>query len=197
MNKKILFLVCGMILISLVGLASAGEFKSHKQNTPFTLTLTSNNATGCTLLDVQYPAGNTVNFTTAMLKNRQSFSTTLDGNNYTTLGDTCHFISCTDGSTQETGSVCRDVTPSGFRDTLGFYFIILLVVGALIFLGFYSKDGWFVVAGGMGFILIGLYSINFGIAGQRDMFITWGIGLFEIFMGGYLSMMASFEIMNE
>lgn len=192
-NKLLILMIVSLLLV--VPLISA-DFIPHKQNTPLTLTFTSNNATTCSLLDIQYPNGDTINYNLTLDKTEQSFSTTLNESNYTLLGDTCHFVSCFDGVKYETGSICREVTPSGFSDTLGFYFVLILVAGAFIFLGFKIQDGWFVVAGGMAFVLIGLYSINFGIAGQRDMFITWGVGLFEIFMGAYLSMRASFEIME-
>lgn len=89
------------------------------------------------------------------------------------------------------------VTPSGLSGTLGFYFILLIIIGSLIILGFTMKDAWFIMVGGIISMLVGLYSINYGIAGMRDMFITWGIGLFEIFMGGYLAIKAGLEIMSE
>lgn len=90
-----------------------------------------------------------------------------------------------------------EISPSGFANTLGFYFIIILLSGAVVALGFYIKDGWFVTFGGLGFILIGLYSINYGIAGMRDMFITWGIGLFMMGVGSYLAINSVLEMINE
>jgi hypothetical protein len=74
---------------------------------------------------------------------------------------------------------------------------MILLIAGLIVMGFSVKEGWFVVMGGMGLIMLGIYSINYGIAGFRDMFMTWGLGLFEIFVGGYLSIRAAFEIMSE
>lgn len=90
-----------------------------------------------------------------------------------------------------------EITPSGFTETLGFYFIALVIIGGLIVLGFTIKDGWFVVLGGLGAIIFGIYSINSGIAGMRDMFITWGIGLFEIGAGSYLAIKSGIEMIGD
>lgn len=90
-----------------------------------------------------------------------------------------------------------EITPSGFINTLGFYIILLVVLGGILLIGFSINEEWFVVLGGMGFILLGIYSINYGVAGFRDMFMTWGIGLFEIAVGAILSIGAGIQSMND
>ena len=80
-----------------------------------------------------------------------------------------------------------EVTPSGFEGTLGFYIILMVIVVSVIVLGFAIGEEWFVIIGGFALIMVGIYSINYGIAGFRDMFMTWGIGLFEIAIGAILS----------
>ena len=89
-----------------------------------------------------------------------------------------------------------EVTPSGFIDTLGFYLILLIVLGGIVILGFSIKEVWFVVIGGLGFIMLGIYSINYGVVGFKDMFMTWGLGLFEIAVGAILSIGAGIQKMN-
>jgi hypothetical protein len=89
-----------------------------------------------------------------------------------------------------------DVTPTGFVNTLGFYILLIGVMVLIIILGFSLKESWFVMIGGMGLMLLGLYSINSGIAGFRDMFMTWTIGLFEIGIGFILSMMSAQDKMD-
>lgn len=90
-----------------------------------------------------------------------------------------------------------EITPSGFTDTLGFYFLLIVILGAVIGLGFFIKDGWFVVIGGMSFVILGVYSINSGIAGFRDMFLTWAVALFEIGTGAYLSINSAIELIGD
>ncbi len=93
-------------------------------------------------------------------------------------------------------AVYFDVTPSGFINTLGFYIVLLIVLGGMLLIGFSVGEEWFVILGGMGFILLGIYSINYGVAGFRDMFMTWGVGLFEIAVGAILSIGAGIQSMN-
>ena len=90
-----------------------------------------------------------------------------------------------------------EVTPSGFTGTLGFTFIILLVCGALILLGFSIKDGWFVIFGGMGLIAFGIYCFINGIAGFKDTLVTQGTSLFFIGVGAYLAINSALEMMQE
>lgn len=90
-----------------------------------------------------------------------------------------------------------EVTPSGFTNTVGFTFIILLVFICLIGLGFWIKDGWFVVFGGLGLMGFGVYSIINGIAGFKDDLVTWGTSLFFIGVGAYLSINSAIEMINE
>ena len=45
----------------------------------------------------------------------------------------------------------------------------------------------------MGLIMLGIYSINFGVVGFRDMFMTWAIGLFEIAIGAILAIGAAWQ----
>jgi len=89
------------------------------------------------------------------------------------------------------------VTPSGFGDTLGFYLIIILLLFLLIFMGFSIGEEWFVILGGLGLMMLGIYSINSGVAGFKDMFMTWGVGLFEIGVGFILSIKSSFELFKD
>lgn len=89
-----------------------------------------------------------------------------------------------------------EITPSGYKNSLGFYFVVIALLGAVIILGFSIKDEWFVIFGGMGLIVLGIYSINNGIAGFRDMFLTWTVALFEIGTGAYLAIQSALMMMD-
>ena len=41
--------------------------------------------------------------------------------------------------------------------------------------------------------MLGIYSINYGVVGFRDMFMTWGVGIFEIAIGTILSVGAAIQ----
>jgi len=181
-----------ILLCIMISLASAVDYSPHKQNTLLQFAITSNNATQCNVTTMTHPLG-VVYINQIMTKNGNTFNSSVVGGNFSNLGSYCFNLVCTDGINIETGSLCREVTPSGFVDTLGFYIILLAVLGGVIILGFSIKEVWFVVIGGLGFMMLGIYSINYGIVGFRDMFMTWGIGLFEIGIGTVLSVGAAWE----
>ena len=128
------------LAISMMVMASA-EYLPQQQNTAFTLTITSNNATACNLSSIQYPDGTQTLFNSALTKSGQTFYKTIASGNYSQLGTTCHYIGCTDGITQETGSVCREVTYTGDLingSKMGVYgialvFLIIMALGLGLF----------------------------------------------------------------
>jgi len=184
-NKIILSFIFGIMLLSLCS-ANLGTFKQNECVDIKTILNTS----AVTLSTLSYPNGNIIVSEKAM-----SNSVGLTWNYTNCLNSQIGFYNYDYYDAENNVYVnTYEITPSGFTGTLGFYIIILLIASASILLGFKMTDHWFVIVGGIGFLLIGLYSINYGIAGMRDMFITWGTGLFEIFMGGYLAIRAGLEI---
>ncbi len=89
-----------------------------------------------------------------------------------------------------------EITPSGFINTLGFYIVLLIVLGGILLIGFSIKEPWFIIISGMGLMMLGIYSIRFGVVGFKDMFMTWGIGLFEIAVGATLAIGAGIQSME-
>jgi len=193
MKKLLLTFIMSLLLISLV---SAVDYAPHEQDTKWNVVISSNNATTCNLSYVQYPNNLIITLNALMIRDGTSFNYTLAATNFTHLGNMCAGISCTDGVTNEVGSVCRAITPSGYEGTFQLYIIILIVLMSIIILGFSIKEAWFVVLGGMGFIMLGVYSLNSGIVGFRDMYMTWAISLFEITIGTILSVGSAIEKMN-
>lgn len=100
--------------------------------------------------------------------------------------------SCIDCATNDCGN--------SFEVTNGnaiFYIILAAILVLIIILGFSIQEEWFVILGGLGLMMLGIYSINYGVAGFRDMFMTWGIGLFEIGTGFILAIKGSFELFKD
>lgn len=187
-NKIIISLMLGIMLISICS-ANLGTFKQNSCVDIKTILNTS----GVTLSTLSYPSGSVI------VKNKAMFNQTLMTWNYTTcktdqIGLYNYDYYDAEGNTYVNSF---EISPSGFSNTLGFYFILILIAGSVTALGFWIKDGWFAAIGGLGFVLIGLYSINYGIAGMRDMFITWGVGLFMMGAGAYLAINSTLEMINE
>lgn len=187
MNKIYLSLILGILMISIVS-ASLGEFQ---QNSIVNIRVLAN-CSSITLTEVRG-----INISEPMTKiSGQTFE--YNFNQTSVIGTYAYSWDnpCVDCSVNDCGN-SFEITPSGFNNTLGFYFIILIIASGMLIIGFKTEDVWFVISSGICFMLIGLYSINYGIAGMRDMFITWGLGLFEIFLGGYLTIKAGLEMTQD
>ena len=193
--KQILFLLTFIIIIGTLGLVNAETYIPHSQNKQLNFSITSNFATNCTLQNMNTPNG--VVTLNQLDTGFGAFDFSIDGSNFNSIGTYCMNIFCTDGTSTTTGTECREVTPSGFIGTLGFYFVIIILLALLIFMGFYISEEWFVILGGLGLMMLGIYSINNGIAGFKDMFMTWGVGLFEIGVGFILAIKSTFELFKD
>ena len=99
-----------------------------------------------------------------------------------------------DGS-EESFSYYFPVTSSGLTGTLGFYFLILILSVGIIILGFKLDDPWIVILGSFGLILVGLFTMFYGIDGMKDTVYTWGLGIIILMLGCYISIRSAMETM--
>lgn len=116
------------------------------------------------------------------------------GSNLSILGEYPTTVSCTDVYGENGfSSFSFEVTPSGVTKTLGFYFLIIIISAGLIILGFAIKDNWVVVLGGFALVLVGLYTLFYGIDIIKDPTYTWGLGIILLMAGAYFGVRGSFE----
>lgn len=140
--NKLLLLFSFILLINVVG-AVSNDYPPLKQDTNFSLVISSNNGTRCNWTYIQYPDGSQINSNLVMTKLGTNFNQTIDQSNFTKLGLTCMGISCTDEMTNEVGSVCRNVTGNGNETPEGivivlFIVIFLVLIGTVCYLALYS-----------------------------------------------------------
>lgn len=64
------------------------------------------------------------------------------------------------------------ISGDGFNASLGFYVLIIAISFGIIILGFYLTDAWITMLGTFGLFGVGVYTMLFGIAGMKDLFIT-------------------------
>ncbi len=117
--------------------------------------------------------------------------------NFTQIGETCAGITCTDGSEDSVGSVCRDVTASGFNGTLGFYILIFGISIALIVAGFWIQDNWVIVLGGFALVFVGLFIMFFGIDIIKDTVYTQALGIIVLMTGAYFGIRGAIEAISD
>ncbi len=196
MKKILLTLMLGIFLITLASAACPdGDdcIGTIELDNSIDIYQTCNNCTYCNFTQIKYPNKEVFLSNIEAIQDGTYFSYEILGGNNTELGEYEYCYDCGNALEKETGCLNYLVTPTGFIDTLGFYIVLLLVLGGIVFLGFSIEEAWFVVLGGLGFIMLGIYSINYGVVGFRDMFMTWGLGLFEIAVGAILSIGAGIQ----
>jgi len=194
-NKLIYYGITILFFISIIGNVMALDEQGFgKQNQNFTFEQSCSNADYITIGTIQYP----------------DRSSQLINANMTSVGGGVYQYNITNTSQlgrydikgesngcEETFATYFEVTPSGFIDTLGLYLIFLIILMSIVVLGFSIQEAYFVILGGMGLIMLGIYSINYGVVGFKDMFMTWGMGLFEIAVGAILSIGSGIQKMDE
>ncbi len=167
LNRLTIILAFSLFLF-IIPLVSA-EYLPHKKNTNLSFSITSNNATECNVSSYDYPSVSTM-INQTMTRDGQTFTAYFNKNNFTSVGIHCYNIVCSDSSTYETGSVCREVTPSGSQITSGksiglFGSLLLMVLLSVIslVLAFKSENVVarisFYTFSAIGFIMNILYTI--------------------------------------
>ena len=129
MLRKLFILMLALCLVLPV---ISAEYLPHKQNTDLSFSITSNNATNCNVSSYNYPNG-IIEINEDMTKVGQTFNITIDSGNFSTLGSYCFNIQCYDGSSYETGSVCREVTAGGENNNIQTALVQILIT--LFFVG--------------------------------------------------------------
>jgi len=150
----------------------------------------------CTYMNITsitYPNGKVENVNAEMTKNGQNFNytytpTDLGTYNFKTCGDPAGGYLC-DSDTFES-------TPSGFVGTLGFYILVLVLSLGLMVLGFSLSDGWIVILGSFGFVLLGLFILIYGLDGMKDTAYTYGIGIITMMAAAYIGVRSAIEQMD-
>lgn len=175
-------MLLGLFLISFTG---AVDFTPHKQNQDLQLFIQSNNATECNVTFISYSNGQSTPLAGAFTKKGTAFNYTLNSSYFEELGDTCIGVSCTDGASNVPGSICRNITPSGFDNIGTFYFIFIIIIGLIFLIGFKLENEWIMTLGSILVLILGFFVIRFGIDIFKDQMTTWAIGLVIWALGIY------------
>lgn len=166
----------------------SAEYLSQKQNNPLDVIISSNNATNCNITNIQYTTKSSILTNLEMTKSNQDFNYTLNSTYFSTMGDICIGISCTDGSTFESGSICRTITPngqslinSGQGITLLGSLLVIIIGGIAFFILFFKAES-------LGFKTV------WGALAVVDMIIAilFSMVLITQVVGGYDSLVTGF-----
>jgi len=171
---------------------SAETYLLHKQNTDLNFSITSNFASSCNLTTINTPNG--VIAIGQNVLGSGTFSYSILGGNYSSLGTYCHNIVCTDGTDKTSGQECREVTSDGLNGKFGFTILILLLSLGVIVLGLWKQDGIVTILGSFGLYFIGLNILFYGLDGFKDPIYTWAFGLITLGIAFYVSIRSAYEL---
>lgn len=121
-----------------------------------------------------------------------------NGGNFSDLGPHAFYIWCYYADA-DLGGEARgtfEVIPSEFNITTQLYLIILILSFGIIVFGFAIQDNWVIVLGGFATIVLGLFTLFYGIAEFRDETYTWAISIITLMLGAYFSVRGSMEALS-
>lgn len=135
-KKNILVFTLLLSLAFLMSFVSSARYETHQVDSWLNSSITSNNATACNISSANTQTG-VVELNYQTIKSGQTFYYYLAPSNFSSTGDICFNIVCTDGQGFASGSVCRTITPNGgafdISQAILFGFIFFSVVGILAF----------------------------------------------------------------
>lgn len=121
-----------MIFVFLMAVPLISAYEPHKQNTELQFSFTSNNATACNVTKANTPNG-IVLINQESTKSGQTFNNTIASGNFTSLGNYCFNIVCTDGIQNIGGSICREVTINGKEPAEGIVIVVFVILFLAVF----------------------------------------------------------------
>ena len=139
---------------------------------------------------------NVVVLTDATADTQFDYGFNVNGNNFTKSGDYYYNIQCNSSNLGGYNSAVVTVTPNGLYDNLGFFILIIVAIYTIAFVGFFGKNEWVSILGGMAMISLGIYMITNGVIIYRD-FITEVFSWTTIGIGTIFSLLAGISIIQE
>ncbi len=89
-----------------------------------------------------------------------------------------------------------EVTPTGESNAFGFQIFLFILFFGLVILGFMVKNEWIVILGGLGLIIIGIFSLTEGISNFKGQ-LTNLISLVTIGFGAIVSIGTAIEVISD
>lgn len=188
MNKLLITLIFGILLLSF----SSAYLGSYKQGECIPIVTNLNaSAVNITVLTSPTPNAQILLSNVEMTKSGSAF-------NYS-FCNTVKLGTYTYGYCDSSGNCYSndfDVTPSGNNNILGFFILIIVMIYAVAFVGFFGKNEWVTILGGMAMIGLGLFTINNGIDLFRNQ-ITDIFSWTTIAIGAFFTLYASVSVIQD
>lgn len=191
-NKALI--VTFVLLVNIILVSAVSDLGTFKQGNCIELFQTCDNCTFVNLTSVKYPNASIGKFDFTMSKfgvdyNYSFCGTSLIGDYlYNVCGDKDGILTCE--------NINFNITPSGSEGNQAFYIVIILLVYGIAFIGFFGKNEWITIFGGLIMMFLGIYIVNNGIIIFRDVF-TNGIAYVTIGLGAFFSLFSTLSMIKE
>lgn len=117
------------------------------------------------------------------------------GGNFTEIGNYFYYLHC---NSSERGGFAQGlfkVTPSGDDDVLGLFIILIGMVYIISFVGFFGRNEWVSILGGMSMMILGVYILQNGIDVYRN-FMTTALSSTTIGLGVLFTFIPLMEMLR-
>lgn len=121
------------------------------------------------------------------------------GQNLSVAGEYSYVFQCNSSVSGGYYANTFQVTPSGRAggtDANNFVWLFILLTWGVAFVGFFGKNVWISVIGGMGMMVFGIYALAQGIMIYEN-WITQVISYFSIGLGAFFSIYSLIDYINE
>lgn len=195
--KLFIFIVLGFFLVSTVLPLVNSEQQSlgtYKVGSCISLTQICANCTFNNITSVTAPDSTIVLTQSAMTKSGTVYNKT-----FCNTGQQGRYIVRGLGDPEGTDTIWTydfQVTPSGFSNLLGLFIIVTTVIYGIGFVGFFGKNIWVAVLGGLALISLGLFTLLNGIDVYRS-YITEAFSFITIGIGAIFSITAGVELIQD
>ena len=120
----------------------------------------------------------------------------LQGSNFSYSGEYSYGIKCNSTNYGGTFVGTYNVTPRGLKSDVGFYIILLLLTYGIGMVGFFGKNQWVSVIGGMSMMIFGIFVLTQGITIYLN-WVTQVISYMSLGLGALFILYPLIEWMEE
>lgn len=198
MRKLTLFVIPIVLMLLLV---SASE--TFKQNSEISLKAKCTDIDGnyCSTdvgcwITIFYPNSSVMTENQQMSHNPSFYNYTIAPEDTMPLGTYNYDVLCNRSILTGSDPDSFEITPTGFLDTPGFYFLIIGVSLVFMLFGIYLiKDEWITLLSTIGLYFVGIHFARYGFADRIEP-VSIGISVVTLGVAIYVSLKTALEIIN-
>jgi hypothetical protein len=185
-------------MIEFIEANTSFEFHIHAHNFSNGMLLTDNEIEYCAI-HIYNPTGDHITQENmSFSSNEIDWEYDATSGNFSELGQHAILFYCedTDGNLGGFLEYPFWVTPTGDESAFGFQIFLFILLFGLVIFGFFVRNEWVVILGGMGLIALGIFSLTQGISDFRNDLTTM-VSLVTIGFGAMISIGTAVRLIED